>query len=226
MQEQSKYNYTKEMHKYVWGLIGIFFLIVASYPVAIMRVSQSKKFAGFHVKSFTIEGKLPNNSTESVAVALNDRTNTSQSSINYNPTVFNQFTNSSLTIGPTNDTTFLEKVKTSPIASLEEIDDPDLIKELNQKVYNQIAEVWQAGHSLKKALTYRVTVTADGTIASYEPLFEPALNYVLDTPLPSLVKSSVNQAKASTNQGIGQFKVVFTNRGILEVSPWHGWRKK
>ncbi|QYX33530.1 hypothetical protein [Sphaerospermopsis torques-reginae] len=48
---------SQALHKYVFVLLGIFTLIAATYPTAMMRVSQMEKFKGFHVKSLPIEGK-------------------------------------------------------------------------------------------------------------------------------------------------------------------------
>ncbi len=57
MQER-KYTSSKQLHKYVWMLVGVFSLMAVSYPVAMFRVSHKEKFHGFHVKSLTMEGKL------------------------------------------------------------------------------------------------------------------------------------------------------------------------
>lgn len=58
---QTKRIAARELHKYIWVLIGVFTLIAASFPTALMRVSKDKKFAhyDFHVKSLTLEGQLP-----------------------------------------------------------------------------------------------------------------------------------------------------------------------
>jgi hypothetical protein len=34
----------KDLHKYVWGLVGIFFLFIASAPTAWSRVAHNEKF--------------------------------------------------------------------------------------------------------------------------------------------------------------------------------------
>lgn len=49
----------QELHKYVLGLIGIFMLIVITYPIAMSRVAQKEKFAPYnsHLKSLTLEYK-------------------------------------------------------------------------------------------------------------------------------------------------------------------------
>jgi hypothetical protein len=59
MQQQTKQIPAYSMHKYIFGLIGIFLLIAISYPIAFIRVSQEKKFANYnsHLKSLTMEYK-------------------------------------------------------------------------------------------------------------------------------------------------------------------------
>ncbi|MBS9383399.1 MAG: hypothetical protein HEQ24_03880 [Dolichospermum sp. BR01] len=47
----------RELHKYIWVLIGVFSLLAVTYPTSMMRVSQKEKFKGFHVKSLPVEGK-------------------------------------------------------------------------------------------------------------------------------------------------------------------------
>jgi hypothetical protein len=45
-------------------LVGVFTLLAASYPTAMIRVSQKPKFQGFHVKSLQIDGKISNDSVK------------------------------------------------------------------------------------------------------------------------------------------------------------------
>ncbi len=49
----------QELHKYVIGLIGLFVVIVVTYPIAMSRVAQDKQLAPYksHVKSLTLEYK-------------------------------------------------------------------------------------------------------------------------------------------------------------------------
>jgi hypothetical protein len=59
MQQQTKHIPGYSMHKYIFGLLGVFLLIAISYPIAFIRVSQDKKLANynFHLKSLTMEYK-------------------------------------------------------------------------------------------------------------------------------------------------------------------------
>lgn len=59
MQTQKTPNPSQPMHKYVLILVGIWTLLAITFPLALRRVSDSEKFAGFHVKSLTLEGQLP-----------------------------------------------------------------------------------------------------------------------------------------------------------------------
>jgi len=47
------------MHRYVLVWLGVFIAFAATFPTAMLRVSQDKKFAGQPVKSLTCEGKYP-----------------------------------------------------------------------------------------------------------------------------------------------------------------------
>ncbi len=48
---------TLKMHKYVWGLIIVMGGFVLTFPLAILRVGSTEKFAGQPFNSQTCEGK-------------------------------------------------------------------------------------------------------------------------------------------------------------------------
>lgn len=50
---------TFKLHKYVWGWAAIFAAFAASFPIAMIRVSQTDKFAGQPFNSLTCEGQVP-----------------------------------------------------------------------------------------------------------------------------------------------------------------------
>ncbi|WP_143289186.1 hypothetical protein [Brunnivagina elsteri] len=56
---QTKSTRSQDMHKYIFLMLGAFMLIVVSYPVSFLRVSQEKKFDPYnsHLKSLTPEYK-------------------------------------------------------------------------------------------------------------------------------------------------------------------------
>ncbi len=203
---ETKFPNSQELHKYVLALAGVLFLFGISFAIAYWRVSQSEKFAGTPFKSFSVTNieENPPNQTIAIVPAANNNQESSVAAISLTPV-------------------------TQEIVT-EEITDPVQIRELNQKVYDRIAQLWQTGRSLKQHLAYQVIVTPDGAIASYKPLIAAAESYLPETPLPKLLQTSLtdgtkNQVKASANRGIGKFKVVFTRQGILQVSPWDGWKR-
>ncbi|MGC1219851.1 MAG: DUF4335 domain-containing protein [Phormidesmis sp.] len=67
------------------------------------------------------------------------------------------------------------------------------------------------------AVSYRVRVSEDGTVVGYEPADSAAIAAIDETPLPELVGTASEQAPAV------DYRVVFTERGVVEVSPWRGW---
>lgn len=91
---------------------------------------------------------------------------------------------------------------------------------LNQKVYTQLDQAWQTNPPFNQQLTYRIFVNSEGVISGYSPGSPEAENWVNYTPLSDL--DSVSDAK---EQGLDSFRVVFTPRGGIEVSPWWGWNE-
>lgn len=230
-QGQSKQVLARGMHKYVWILLGVFTLIVASFPTALIRVSKDKKFAdyNFHVKSLTLEGKLSKPSGESLEVQPVANNSSEQT--------FNASNTDKIHPSSGASTTPQEVKERHPSNLTAEITNSELLAVLNQKLYDRIAQLWQASqHKPEQELGYRVSVNHDGTIASFEPLSQVAFDYLQKTPLPNLGKSNSPvvtasstsdnthaQTKELTQESLNHFRVVFTPQGVLEVSPWHGW---
>lgn len=108
-----------------------------------------------------------------------------------------------------------------------EITDTDKIGQLNNQLYDQLRKEWTNQPIYQKDLIYRVAVTEDGTIADFEPTNQPASDYVKETPLERLIKPD---AAGISQQGTGglpqkplaQYRVVFRQNGVLEVSPFLG----
>ena len=67
------------------------------------------------------------------------------------------------------------------------------------------------------AVTYRVRVNQDGTVLGYQPLGDEANQAIGETPLPKLVEASAESGS------FADYRVVFTERGVVEVGPWFGW---
>lgn len=92
------------------------------------------------------------------------------------------------------------------------------LQELNQQLYDRLDLNWREIPEWYYDLVYRVTVNEDGAIVSYEPVNQPARDYLDRTPLPQLVSAAETQQKP-----FALFRVVMTPTGVLEVSPWQGW---
>lgn len=68
------------------------------------------------------------------------------------------------------------------------------------------------------AIGYRVRIDEDGNILGYQPVDARARSSVDETPLPELV-----DAASADEVSVVDYRVVFTERGVVEVSPWWGW---
>lgn len=64
METPKQSSSSQQLHKYVWMLVGVLSLIVATFPTAMIRVSQKPKFQGSHVKSVAIDGNMYANSVK------------------------------------------------------------------------------------------------------------------------------------------------------------------
>jgi hypothetical protein len=109
-----------------------------------------------------------------------------------------------------------------------EITDSAELKDLNEKLSQQLRENWKNSPTFPKSLVYRVAVTKDGTIADYEPRNQPAWDYVQQTPLETLLKPEAvvksGSGESVAQEPLAQFQVVFKRSGVLEVSPLRGYR--
>jgi hypothetical protein len=96
------------------------------------------------------------------------------------------------------------------------ITDGETIRSLNSALYDSIlAELDPL--SANEALEYQVRMNEDGDIVGFEPLNAAGVLLADETPLPDLV----TPAAGSDLQA--DYRVVFTEAGVLEVSPWDGW---
>lgn len=105
-----------------------------------------------------------------------------------------------------------------------EITDPSQLRALNRQVYNQINPTWTERSTIRQDLVYRVGVAADGAIVGYKAVNEGANAAIELTPLPNLLYNPANRPPIA-NEPIAQFKVVFTDKGVLQVSPWRGYAR-
>ncbi|MBU7581869.1 MAG: DUF4335 domain-containing protein [Nostoc sp. TH1S01] len=103
-----------------------------------------------------------------------------------------------------------------------EITDPSQLRALNRQVWNQLDPAWSDRSAVKEDLVYRVGVAGDGAIVGYKAVNQGSNPGIDLTPLPKLLYNPAKRS-AITNEPIAQFKVVFTSKGVLEVSPWRGY---
>ncbi|MBE9231379.1 DUF4335 domain-containing protein [Cuspidothrix issatschenkoi LEGE 03284] len=109
------------------------------------------------------------------------------------------------------------------LKTVPEITDSSQLWALNRQVYNQIDPAWKNRSELPEDLVYRLGVAGDGSIVGYKAVNRKASDAIEKTPLPKLL---YNPANRIPNEPIAQFKVVFTQKGILQVSPWAGYLEK
>lgn len=106
-----------------------------------------------------------------------------------------------------------------------EITDSALLRDLNLTLHKQIQENKAPGLRFPRTLIFRVAVRPDGTVADFEPRNQAASDYVDQTPLPQLKSANTTASSpADTQPALAYFKLVFTPKGVPQVSPWRGFR--
>lgn len=110
-------------------------------------------------------------------------------------------------------------VNSTPSAA-PEITNSAQINALQQQLYNQIDQTWKTRSNVDQDLIYRVVVADDGKLVGYKSVSATANDYIKQTPLPDLLSNPAAN-RVATQQAIAQFKVVFTDKGVLQVSPWN-----
>jgi hypothetical protein len=134
---QTKRISAKDLHHYIWILIGVFTLVAATFPTALIRVSKDKKFAAyhFHLKSLTVEGQLPKPSSKSPEV----QPVVAQPSVQ---TMSSGNTEKTLNISGASTTKQADQAR-HPSKPTAEITNTEQLALLNQKLHSQIEQVWQ-----------------------------------------------------------------------------------
>ncbi|UBF25835.1 DUF4335 domain-containing protein [Kovacikia minuta CCNUW1] len=113
------------------------------------------------------------------------------------------------------------QVMASPLNAPPEITDAGQLKDLQQKLYDQLDQNWKEPPTFEQDLVFRVRMKSDGSIFDYKPDSQTATDYAKETPLPTLGKPAVDGDSAS-GESLALFKAVFKPNGVLEVSPWRG----
>jgi cytoskeletal protein RodZ len=100
-----------------------------------------------------------------------------------------------------------------------EITDPAQVQTLQQQLSTQLDQAWTNRPSVTQDLEYRVGVAKDGAIVGYKPINPAAENSTQQTPLLNLLYIPAAGSQPSS-EPIAQYKVVFTAKGVLDISPW------
>lgn len=104
-----------------------------------------------------------------------------------------------------------------------EITNAEQLEQLQTKLYDQVDQNWTEKPTFEQDLVFRVRIKQDGTIADYTPDTPTATDFAKETPLPNLGKPAPEDA--TPTEPVALFKVVFKPNGVLQVSPWRGFRE-
>jgi len=91
------------------------------------------------------------------------------------------------------------------------------VEALNQQLKRTIVDSREQPR-FGEAISYRVRVDEDGNILGYQAENSQAESSIDETPLPGLVKAASSEDATAVD-----YRIVFTERGVVEVSPWWGW---
>jgi hypothetical protein len=116
-----------------------------------------------------------------------------------------------------------EASSTVPPTEIQEITDASQLQVLKRYLHQKVNQAWTDRSDVKSALIYRVTVGQDGSIIGYKPENDAAKNFSGETPLKKLAVVLPGGGR-TTAESQGQFKVVFNESGVPEVSPWSGYQ--
>lgn len=89
------------------------------------------------------------------------------------------------------------------------------LEALRVRLHDRLNQSWNGTDQAEQDLVYRVSMAANGSITAYEPLNQPASEYVQSTPLPALTKNG------TPTQPLAIFKVVLRPAGAFNVSLLH-----
>ncbi|WP_017302794.1 DUF4335 domain-containing protein [Spirulina subsalsa] len=104
------------------------------------------------------------------------------------------------------------------------LEDPTEIRYLQRHLFRELNRAWQERGGLTQTLTYRVSLTRDGSIVGYQGIQGTPQEAAQQTPLADLAFIPIGREglEEGLEEAITPFRVVFTNRSILQVTPWEG----
>ena len=98
------------------------------------------------------------------------------------------------------------------------VTDRDRLQTMNDDLYATLRDARER-REFATDLVYRVRWTEAGGLVGFEPDSNDAADEVSATPLPQLLDTDVPDGDVPQ----ADFRVVFGEDGVLEVSPWNGW---
>ncbi|NEO27860.1 MAG: DUF4335 domain-containing protein, partial [Kamptonema sp. SIO4C4] len=109
------------------------------------------------------------------------------------------------------------------LANAPEITDPTEVRYLQRYIFRELNQAWENRDDLTQDLTYRVSAALDGSIVGYEAVEGTPEDASEEIPLPDLTFAPTNPEIAQ-QEPITQYKIVFTDNGILQINPWAGYQ--
>jgi hypothetical protein len=109
------------------------------------------------------------------------------------------------------------------IARASQITDPTTVRYLERDLRRQLDEGWENRDRISQNLEYRVSVAQGGAIVAFEAVEDTPEEAAELTPLPELRFTPTDLGE---REEIADFRVVFTDRSVLQTSPWYGYRGK
>jgi hypothetical protein len=110
---------------------------------------------------------------------------------------------------------------TALLNSAPEITEPATVQQLKLDLREQLDRAWTGRPTFDENLEYRVAVSEEGDILGFKFVNDAAIEHVDETPLLNESYQPIDP-NAPNREPIAQMRVVFTPRGAIQVSPWHG----
>ncbi|MGD1900706.1 MAG: DUF4335 domain-containing protein [Geitlerinemataceae cyanobacterium] len=107
----------------------------------------------------------------------------------------------------------------------ETITDSDRLYALSIKLDRELTQNWGEDAEPSSDREYRVNVGQDGAIVGFISSNAAAETYLDSTPLPDLLYVPANAERADA-EARAEFRVVFSESGTIEVSPWDGYERE
>jgi hypothetical protein len=108
-------------------------------------------------------------------------------------------------------------------ASAPEITDDAEVETLLDGLQTTLYDAWNSKPepAFTEALVYQVAVNSKGEVVGYNSISDDALKYIDAVPLKEVLKMPRTDG-ATRGEAIAQYRVVFTPKSVIEISPWKG----